>query len=77
MLKPDNTVRICGDYKIPINPVLDVPEYPLPTAEEIFTRLNDGKKFSKLDLSHAYQQVLLDEESRDYVIINTHLGLHL
>ena len=34
------------------------------------------KKFSKLDLSHAYQQVLLDEESRDYVTINTHLGLY-
>ena len=76
VLKPDNTVRICGDYKVTINPVLDVPEYPLPTAEEIFTRLNGGEKFSKLDLSHAYQQVLLDEESRDYVTINTHLGLY-
>ena len=29
----------------------------------------------KLDLSFAYQQVLLDEESRQYVTINTHLGL--
>ena len=31
--------------------------------------------FSKLDLSLAYQQVLLYEESRQYVTINTHLGL--
>ena len=29
----------------------------------------------KLHLSSAYQQVLLDEESQQYVTINTHLGL--
>ncbi|XP_028413965.1 uncharacterized protein K02A2.6-like [Dendronephthya gigantea] len=75
VLKPDNTVRICGDYKVTINPILDVPEYPLPTAEEIFSKLNGGQKFSKLDLSHAYQQVLLDEESCKLLTINTHLGL--
>ena len=76
VLKPDGSVRICGDYKVTINPVLDVPEYPMPTAEELFTQLNGGEKFSKLDLSSAYQQVLLDEESRQYVTINTHLGLY-
>ncbi len=31
--------------------------------------------FSKLDLSQAYQQVLLDEESKTYVVINTQRGL--
>ena len=75
VLKPDGTVRICGDYKVTINPELDLPEYPMPTAEELFTQLNGGEKFSKLDLSSAYQQVLLDEESKQYVTINTHLGL--
>ena len=34
VLKPDCTVRICGDYKVTINPALDVPEYPMPTADE-------------------------------------------
>ena len=34
-----------------------------------------GEKVTKLDLSSAYQQVLLEEESRQYVTINTHLGL--
>ena len=74
VLKPDGSVRICGDYKVTINPCLEVPEYPMPTAEERFTRLNCGEKFSKLDLSSAYQQVILDEESRQYVTINTHMG---
>ena len=76
VLTPDGTARICGDYKVTINrAALDVPEYPMPTAEELFTQLNGGQSFSKLDLSSAYQQVLLDEESRQYVTINTHLGL--
>ena len=75
VLKPDGSVRICGDYKVTINPVLDVPEHPMPTADDLFTQLNGGEKFTKLDLSSLYQQVLLDEESRKYVTINTHLGL--
>ena len=38
-------------------------------------RLAGGQKFSKLDLSHAYQQILLDKDSRKFITINTHLGL--
>ncbi|KAL9958559.1 hypothetical protein ACROYT_G035588 [Oculina patagonica] len=75
VLKPDGSVRICGDNKVTINPVLDVPEHPMPTADDLFAQLNGGETFTKLDLSSAYQQVLLDEESRQYVTINTHLGL--
>ena len=75
VLKPDGTVRICGDCKVTINPALDVPGYPMPTAEELFTQLNGSQSFSKLDLSSAYQQLLLDEESRQHVTINTQLGL--
>ena len=73
VLKPDRTVRICCDYKVTINTAMDLP-YPMPTAEELFTPLNGGEKFSKLDLSSAYQQVLLNEESRQYVTINYSSG---
>ena len=38
-------------------------------------QLAGGQKFSKLDLNQAYQQVLLDDDSRKFVTINTHLGL--
>lgn len=34
-----------------------------------------SEKYSKLDLSHAYQQVILDEDSKRYVTLNTHKGL--
>ena len=48
----------------------------MPTPEELFTKLNGGDKFTKLDLSNAYQQVVLDEESQPFVTITTHLGLY-
>ena len=38
--------------------------------------LTGGCKFSKLDLSSAYQQMILDEASRPYVTINTQKGLY-
>ena len=76
VLKPHGTVRICGDFKLTINPYLDVPDYPMSTPEELFTKLNGGELFTKLDLSHVYQQVVLDEQTQPHVTINTHLGLY-
>ena len=74
MVKPDNSIKVCGDYKVTVNSVLEVDQHPLPNPEELFVALSRGVKFSKLDLSRAYQQILLDEDSREYVTINTHKG---
>ena len=73
--KKDGHFRICGDYKVTVNPALDVDQYPLPNPTEIFASLAGGRRFSKLDLSQAYQQLLLDEDSKKYTTINTHQGL--
>jgi len=74
--KEDQSVRICGDYKVTVNPVLQVDQFPLPKPEDLFASLAGGKKFTKLDLSHEYQQVLLHPDSRKYVTVNTHQGLY-
>ena len=72
VLKPDKTnVRICGDFKQTINPVSTLDKYPIPKVEDLFSTLAGGKIFSKIDLSQAYQQLPLAEESKQYVIINT------
>lgn len=42
---------------------------------DLLTSLSGGKVFSKLDLAHAYQQIPLDEESKDLTAINTEKGL--
>ena len=51
--KPDGRLRLCGDYKVTINPMLDVDQYPLPRPDDIFASLAGGQQFSTLDLAHA------------------------
>ena len=69
------SVRICGDFKVTVNPVSQLHRYPIPKIEDIFATLEGGKIFTKLDLSQAYQQLKLDAESQKYLVINTHKGL--
>ena len=47
----------------------------MPKAEDIFSTLIGGEKFTKLDLSQAYLQLPLDEESQKLTTISTHKGL--
>ena len=76
VVKGDGSVRICGDFKSTLNPVLDVDRYPIPKIEDLFSKLSHGVKFSKLDLAHAYQQIEVAENSREFLTINTHRGLY-
>ena len=73
--KPDGTIRLCGDYKSTVNPVIENEVYPQPTPDEMFAKMQGGKKFSKIDLTQAYAQVELEEESKQYLVINTSKGL--
>lgn len=74
--KPNNKIRICGDYKIAVNKCLAIDQYPLPKIHEIFHHLAGGEKYSKMDLDRAYNQLELDEDSKEYTTINTHKGLY-
>ena len=66
VLKGDGGIQICGDYKQTMNKAADCDKYPIPKTEDIF---------SKLDLSQAYQQLILSQNSRELLTINTHKGL--
>ncbi|XP_050432724.1 uncharacterized protein K02A2.6-like [Adelges cooleyi] len=75
ILKGDGSVRLCGDFKITINPVLVSTEYPLPKIEHLYARIAGARYFSKIDLKDAYQQLVLDDNSRALTTINTIKGL--
>lgn len=75
VVKKDNSIRLCGDYKITVNQATTTETYPLPRIEELMSTLSGGKLFSKLDLASAYQQVLLEEDSKKLLTVNTHRGL--
>ena len=70
------SIRLCGDYKLTANKAVVVDRYHLPLAEELFSELAGGERFTKLDLSQAYHQVTIDKESQQLTTINTHCGLY-
>ena len=76
VLKSDQkSVRICGDFRMTVNPVSKLNRYPLPKVKDLLASLAEGKVFSKLDLTQAYQQLKLDATSQKYLVIKTHRGL--
>jgi hypothetical protein len=60
---------------VTLNKAIITDQYTMPKAEDIFARLADGKIFSKLDMSEAYAQLVLDEESAMLAAVNTSKGL--
>ena len=70
-LRQTGTLQLCGNYKVTVNQVLQPNLYLLPRVEDVFAALAGGTVFSKLDLSHAYQQIWLHEDSIKFTTIST------
>lgn len=75
ILKPNGELRICGDYKVTVNKHLIDVKYPLPRIDEIFASLEGGELFTKLDMSNAYNQLLLDDNSQLLCTWSTPIGV--
>ena len=71
--KKDGKLRICLDPK-DLNLAIQREHYPLPTIEEIATRLHGAKLFSVLDVQHGFWHVPLDEPSSFLTTFNTPFG---
>ena len=56
-------VRIYGDFKVTVNPVLHTVQYPLSRFEDIFASLSGAGRFTKIDLVQAYLQIEIEESS--------------
>ena len=73
--KSNGNLRVCGDYKITLNPNLVIDRHPISRVSDLLVKLEKGKFFPKLDLEQAYQQIELVDSSKDLTTISTHKGL--
>lgn len=74
--KTNGNIRICGDFRVTLNPNLMVNHTLLPKFEELTSKLANCKYFSIIDLKDAYLQVEVAEEDRKYLVISTHTGYY-
>ena len=76
VMKNDGSVRICSDYKVTVNRWPNLTSILFRSSmDDLYASLAGGKRFTTLDLSNAYQQIQLDDESQQYITISTHKGL--
>ena len=55
--KPDGSVRLCGDYKVTVNPVIEVEKYPIPKVEDLLTVLNsEDRKYTTISTHKGLYQ---------------------
>ena len=71
--KKSGALRICLDPK-DLNKAILREHYPLPTIEDIATRLYGAKVFTILDVSKGFWHIALDETSSYLTTFNTPFG---
>lgn len=71
--KKNGKHRICLDPK-DLNNAIQRENYPLPTIEEIATRLHGAKVFTLLDVRNGFWHVKIDEESTYLTTFHTPFG---
>ncbi|CAK1585215.1 unnamed protein product [Parnassius mnemosyne] len=76
VLKENGKIKIAGDYSLTLNKDLLIDKYPMPRIEEVFAKIGGGERYTKIDLSNAYNQFILCEESQELTTINTTRGLY-
>ncbi len=73
--KKDGGVRLCVDMR-QANEAIRRVRHPIPTVNDVSFALNGAQYFTKLDLSQAYHQLVLDKECRFITTFSTHVGLY-
>ena len=71
--KKNGTLRICLDPK-DLNAAIQREHYPLPTIEDVATRLYGAKVFSVLDFRSGFWHITLDESSSFLTTFHTPFG---
>ena len=71
--KPNGKIQVCLDPR-DLNRAVKRSHYPLPTIEEVSTRLSGANVFSVLGAKCGFWQVKLDEKSSYLTTMNTLFG---
>ncbi|XP_041471843.1 uncharacterized protein K02A2.6-like [Lytechinus variegatus] len=58
-----------------VNTAIKRERHIIPTVDDLIASLNVATTFSTLDLNSGYHQIELDEESCQYTVFSTHVGL--
>ena len=64
IIKPDGAVRLCGDYKITVNPNIVIDGHPTPKINHLIAKTQGGEYFTKIDLREAYMQVCVEKSHK-------------
>lgn len=71
-----DTLRLCANYKITVNKYLKDFNHPIPRIDEIFTALQGGLRFTKLDLRNAFNHLILHEDTKELLAWSTPKGIY-
>ena len=74
VMKKDKTIRLCIDFRR-LNSITVFYVEPIPTLDELVSKLNGARYFTKCDLTKGYWQIPLAEESKAYTAFQTSKGL--
>jgi hypothetical protein len=67
--------RICGDYRN-LNDATKADAEPLPLMQAVFDQLAGMRYFSKLDLLKGFNQIPVEQPSRELMAVSTPVGLY-
>ena len=73
VMKKDKTIRLCIDVRR-LNRITDFDAEPIPTLDELVSKLNGARYFTKCDFTKGYWQIPLAEESKTYTAFQTSKG---
>lgn len=76
IVKPDQLVRLCANYKLAVNDQLVNANYPIERINTILHSLKNSKYFYTLDLYKAYLYVKVDKKSSEIQAILTPQGTY-
>lgn len=75
VVKKDGSIRICVNMR-PANRAVLKESHPLPTIDQIASRMHGAAWFSTLDIEQAFHQLEIDEASREITTFRTHKGFY-